>query len=77
MAGTYDNVCDVLDIIESQQMNYVMLIIEPKPNKKEDKLTIFTSLSEGAINKLIEALKKVQQQEKKKKKPNGPKKTDF
>lgn len=54
-----DNVMDVLELVESQGFGYVLAIIQPKPaNKKQDQVTIYSSLSEDAIDKLIDFLKK-------------------
>ena len=59
MAGTHDNIADLLEMIESQSFGYVLAVIEPKAtNKKQDKVTIYTSLDNDGIDKLIDFLKK-------------------
>jgi hypothetical protein len=65
MAGTSDNIIDLLELIEKQGLNYVLTIIEPKKlDKNQDQVTIYTSLEKNSVNKLISFLKKTQKEKK-------------
>jgi hypothetical protein len=52
--GTFDNIHDLLETIESQKFNYHLVIIEVEDGK--EKLTTFTSLDKEESKKLLKSL---------------------
>ncbi len=54
--GTFDNIHDLLEVIESQKFNYHLTIIDIQDGK--EKLTTFTSLDDNESQKLLKNLVK-------------------
>ncbi len=66
MAGSKDNITDLLEVIESQGTSYFLVIIDEDETKKEDdNLNIYTSLSEEGAEKLIKYLKESKKEQEK------------
>ena len=54
--GTFDNIHDLLEVIESQKFHYHLVIIDTQEGK--EKITKFTSLDDIESQKLIKSLVK-------------------
>ena len=56
--NTQDNLLDVLAVLKSQNLNYVLAIFEPNHDSNEkDFVNIFTSFENQGLNKLVNVLK--------------------
>jgi len=58
-AGSSDNLLDVLAVLKSQNLNYVLAVFEPNNDSAaEDYVNVYTSFENNDLSKLVDVLKK-------------------
>jgi arabinogalactan endo-1,4-beta-galactosidase len=73
--GSSDNLIDCLNVLKSQNLNYVLAVFEPNPDSNEsDFVNIYTSFENNDLTKLVDVLKKAKIAPKEDKKKEKPKK---
>ena len=54
---TYDFVKDLLEQMESQGLQYYLVLLDKDPKQVNDKLMIYTTFDKTEINKVVKAMK--------------------
>jgi predicted RNA-binding protein len=54
---TYDFVRDLLEQMESQGLQYYLVLLDKDPKQVNDKLMIYTTFDKTEINKVVKSMK--------------------
>jgi hypothetical protein len=57
MAGTSDNILELINLVDSQGFKYIIAIFKPEKGGKEDSIDLYSSFNKGQFERLTEILK--------------------